>query len=52
MKILVGVSGGVDSACVLNILKNQGHSVVGAMMKIYDGEINTLGNSCYGTNKQ
>ena len=52
MKILVGVSGGVDSACVLNILKNQGHSVIGAMMKIYDGELKTLGNSCYGTNKQ
>ena len=52
MNILVGVSGGVDSACVLNILKAQGHSVVGAMMKIYDGEIKTIANSCYGTDKK
>ncbi len=52
MNILVGVSGGVDSACVLNILKSQGHSVIGAMMKIYDGEIKTIANSCYGTNKK
>lgn len=52
MDILVGVSGGVDSACVLNILKSQGHSVIGAMMKIYDGDIKTIANSCYGTDKK
>ena len=52
MKILVGVSGGVDSACVLNILKSQGHSLFGAMMKIYDGDIKTIANSCYGTDKK
>ena len=51
MKILVGVSGGVDSAVALHILKSQGHSVIGAMMKIYDGEIKTIANSCYGTDK-
>lgn len=51
MKILVGVSGGVDSAVALHILKSQGHSVVGAMMKIYDGDIKTIANSCYGTDK-
>ena len=52
MNILVGVSGGVDSACVLNLLKSQGHSVIGAMMKIYDGDIKTIANSCYGTDKK
>lgn len=52
MNILVGVSGGVDSACALHILKSQGHNVIGAMMKIYDGEIKTLANSCYGTDKK
>lgn len=52
MNILVGVSGGVDSACALHILKNQGHNVIGAMMKIYDGKIKTLANSCYGTDKK
>ena len=52
MKILVGVSGGVDSAVALHLLKSQGHSVIGAMMKIYDGEVKTLANSCYGTDKK
>ena len=52
MIILVGVSGGVDSAVALHILKSQGHSVIGAMMKIYDGEIKTIANSCYGTDKK
>ncbi len=51
MRILVGVSGGVDSAVALHILKSQGHSVIGAMMKIYDGDIKTIANSCYGTDK-
>ncbi len=52
MNILVGVSGGVDSAVALHILKSQGHNVIGAMMKIYDGEVKTLANSCYGTDKK
>lgn len=52
MNILVGVSGGVDSATVLHMLKSQGHNVIGAMMKIYDGEIKSLANSCYGTDKK
>lgn len=52
MKILTGVSGGVDSAVALNILKSQGHDVIGAMMKIYDGDIKTIANSCYGTDKR
>ncbi len=51
MEILVGVSGGVDSAVALHLLKSQGHNVIGAMMKIYDGEIKTIANSCYGTDK-
>ena len=52
MNILVGVSGGVDSAVVLHMLKSQNHNVIGVMMKIYDGEIKTLANSCYGTDKK
>ncbi|MBQ8847978.1 MAG: tRNA 2-thiouridine(34) synthase MnmA [Candidatus Gastranaerophilales bacterium] len=52
MNILVGVSGGVDSAVVLNMLKKDGHSIVGAMMKIYDGDIKTIANSCYGSDKK
>ncbi len=52
MNILVGVSGGVDSAVVLHKLKSEGHNVIGAMMKIYDGDVKTLANSCYGTDKK
>lgn len=51
MKILVGVSGGVDSAVALHLLKSQGHEVIGANMRIYNGEIKTIANSCYGSNK-
>lgn len=36
MKILVGLSGGVDSSVALCILKEQGHEVVGATMSIWD----------------
>lgn len=36
MKILVGMSGGVDSSTVACILKEQGHEVIGATMSIWD----------------
>ncbi len=52
MNILVGVSGGVDSAVTMDILKSKGHNVIGVMMKIYDGKIMTIANSCYGTDKK
>jgi len=52
MNILVGVSGGVDSAVTLHKLKSSGHNCIAAMMKIYDGEIKTIANSCYGTDKK
>ena len=35
MKILVGLSGGVDSASTALILKNQGHEVIGVTMAIW-----------------
>lgn len=52
LNVLVGVSGGVDSASTLVMLKNKGFNVIGAMMKIYDGDIKTIANSCYGTDKK
>lgn len=52
MRILVGISGGVDSALTALTLKEQGHEVVCAMMKIYDGEqLSDFANSCYGIDK-
>ena len=52
MKILVGLSGGVDSSVAALLLKQQGHEVIGATMKIWgkDGIAAKSGhkNACYG----
>ncbi len=52
MKILVGLSGGVDSAVAAAILKQQGHEVIGATMSIWgkDEYHNFEGhhNACFG----
>ncbi len=36
MKVLVGMSGGVDSSVALSILKNKGYQVVGATLKMFN----------------
>jgi tRNA-specific 2-thiouridylase len=47
MKILVGLSGGVDSAIAAYLLKKQGHEITGVMMSIWDGSLPVSKNKGY-----
>jgi len=55
MKILVGMSGGIDSSVAAYLLKKAGHEVVGATMSIwkkgnpFKGELKR--NACFGPNE-
>ena len=56
MKILVGMSGGVDSSVVAAMLKKQGHEVIGATMSIWDKNTKFSGNihadSCFSPHEE
>lgn len=62
MKILVGMSGGVDSSVAALLLKEQGHEVIGAIMSIWSEEkhkrlapsanANSCKDACYGPNEK
>jgi tRNA-specific 2-thiouridylase len=50
MKVLVAMSGGVDSSVVAAVLKEQGHEVVGATLQLYDhgAAVKKRGACCAG----
>lgn len=54
-RVLVGLSGGVDSSLAAVLLQEQGYEVIGVTMAIYDEEnsmAKVVGNACYDINEK
>lgn len=50
-KVMLAMSGGVDSSCALLLLQKQGYEVIGATMRLYDNEdIGITSKTCCSLN--